>query len=310
MTAEQYVSGRADEGGSMAGLEGDLTGKAGVVTGGGSGIGRALCLALADAGMDVVAADIDVDAAEETARAVTARGVRGVAVPCDVTDPDDIRALADQAWAALDHIDLVWNNAGVVTSRAFLDTPLEDLRWVFEVNAFGPFLGMVEFGRRFVEQGTPCRVVTTGSEHSLGVANLFSAPYTASKHAVLAFSDVLRRETPDFFGVSVLCPGLVGTRLWEADRNRPVEFGGGEDVVGHDMGRRLFDHGMPPDELAARAVAGVQRGDFLIVTHAHSRKFAAERCEEVLAAFDREELPGADDRYDIELIVQRMIEDG
>ena len=296
----------------MAGLQGDLTGKAGVVTGAGSGIGRALCLALADAGMDVVAADIDLAGAEETAEAIEARGTRSLAVPCDVTDPEDVRDLADEAWAAMGGVDLVWNNAGVVTTNALLDTPLEDLRWVLEVNAVGPWIGMVEFGRRFVEQGTPCRVVTTGSEHSLGVANVLSAPYTASKHAVLAFSDVLRRETPDFVGVSVLCPGLVSTRLWEADRNRPVEFGEADDavVVGHDVGRRLFEQGMPADELAARAVAGVQRGDFIIVTHAHSRKFAAERCEEVLAAFDREELPGADERYDIEQIVQRLISDG
>ena len=291
----------------MAGLQGDLTGKAGVVTGAGSGIGRALSLALADAGMDVVAADIDVEAAQETAAAVEARGTRSLAVACDVTDPQDVRALADAAWGAMDGIDLVWNNAGVVTSAALLDTTLEDLRWVLEVNAVGPFIGMVEFGRRFVAQGTPCRVVTTGSEHSFGVANLLSAPYTASKHAVLAFSDVLRKETPDFVGVSVLCPGLVSTRLWESDRNRPVEFGEPDVEFTHDMGRRLFEQGMPPDELATRAVAGVQRGDFLIVTHAHSRKFAAERCEEVLAAFDREELPGADDRYDIEMIVNRMI---
>lgn len=293
----------------MAGLQGDLTGKAGVITGGGSGIGRAISLALADAGMDVVVADIDVAAAEETARGIVARGTRSLAVACDVTDAEDIRELADRAWEAMDGVDLIWNNAGVVTSNVLLDTPLEDLRWVLEVNAVGPFLGMVEFGRRFVEQGTPCRVVTTGSEHSFGVPNLMSAPYTASKHAVLAFSDVLRRETPDFVGVSVLCPGLVSTRLWEADRNRPVEFGEPDDLT-HEMGKRLFEQGMPPDELAARAVAGIQRGDFLIVTHAHSRKFAAERCDEVLAAFDREELPGADDRYDIEQIVNKMIAGG
>ena len=84
----------------MAGLQGDLTGKAGVVTGAGSGIGRAISLALADAGMDVAAADIDLDAAEETARAVGARGTRGIAVACDVTDPEDFSALADQSWVA------------------------------------------------------------------------------------------------------------------------------------------------------------------------------------------------------------------
>jgi hypothetical protein len=79
--------------------------------------------------------------------------------------------------------------------------------------------------------------------------------------------------------------------------------------MGHDMAKQLFDQGMPADELAARAVAGIQRGDFVIVTHAHSRKFAAERCQEVLGAFDREALPGADDRYDIDMIVNRMIAD-
>ena len=217
-----------------------------------------------------------------------------------------MRELADRSWEALDGIDLIWNNAGVVSTNLLLDTPLEDLRWVLEVNAVAPFIGMVEFGRRFVAQGTPCRIVTTGSEHSLGVPNAMSAPYTASKHAVLALSDVLRREVPDFVGVSVLCPGLVSTRLWEADRNKPAEFGE-PDALGHDMAKQLFDQGMPADELAARAVAGIERGDFIIVTHAHSRKFAAERGEEVLGAFDRDELPGADDRYDIDMIVNRMI---
>lgn len=290
----------------MSGLQGDLTGKAAVVTGGGSGIGRALCLALADAGMDVVAADIDVAAAEETARAVGGRGTRGLAAACDVTDPEDVRELADTSWEAFGAIDLVWNNAGVVTTNLLLDTPLEDLRWVMEVNTIGPFLGMVEFGRRFVEQGTPCRIVATGSEHSLGVPNALSAPYTASKHAVLALADVLRREVPDFVGVSVLCPGLVSTRLWEADRNRPVEFGSA-NAMGNEMGRQLFDEGMDAAELATRAVAGIARGDFVIVTHAHSRRFAAERCQEVLAAFDAEELPGADDRYDIDKIANRLL---
>jgi NAD(P)-dependent dehydrogenase (short-subunit alcohol dehydrogenase family) len=290
----------------MPGLHGDLAGKAAVVTGGGSGIGRALCLALADAGMDVMAADLDLAAAEETARAVIARGTRGEAVLCDVTDPGDIRALADQAWAAFDHVDLIWNNAGVVTTDVLLDTSLEDMRWVTEVNTIGPFLGMVEFGRRFVEQGTPCRVVVTGSEHSLGIPNVMSAPYTASKHAVLGLADVLRRETPEFVGVSVLCPGLVSTRLWEAERSRPPEYGV-EEAEPSDMGRQLFEEGMDPGELAARAVAGIQRDDFIIVTHAHSRRFAAERSEEVLAAFDAEQLPGADDRYDIEKIVNRLI---
>jgi NAD(P)-dependent dehydrogenase (short-subunit alcohol dehydrogenase family) len=290
----------------MTGLQGDLTDKRAVVTGGGSGIGRALCVALADAGMDVVAADLDLTGAEETATLVAERGRRGVALECDVTDEASVAALADASWEALGGVDLIWNNAGVVTTRPFLETTLDDLRWVLDVNTVGVFLGMREFGRRFLEQATPCRVVVTGSEHSLGVANLLSAPYTASKHAVLALADVLRRETPDFLGVSVLCPGLVTTRLWDAERNRP-DGHAGEGMMDSDLGSRLFAEGMPAEELAARAVVGIQRGDFVIVTHAHSRRFAAERCDEVLGAFDAEELPGADDRWDINAIGARLL---
>lgn len=290
----------------MAGLQGDLTDKRAVVTGGGSGIGRALCLALADAGMDVVAADLDRAGAEETAALVADRGRRGVALPCDVTSEDSVRELADAAWAELGGVDLIWNNAGVVTTRPFLDTTLDDLRWVLDVNTVGVFLGMVEFGRRFAEQGTPARVVVTGSEHSLGVANLLSAPYTASKHAVLALADVMRREVPDHIGVSVLCPGLVTTRLWDAERNRE-DGHAGEGMMDSDLGSQLFAAGMPADELAAAAVEGIQRGDFLIVTHAHSRRFAAERCDEVLGAFDARSLPGDDDRWDITAISTRLI---
>jgi NAD(P)-dependent dehydrogenase (short-subunit alcohol dehydrogenase family) len=292
----------------MAGLQGDLAGAAAVVTGGGSGIGRGISEALADAGVSVAVADIDLAAAEETAGAVGGRGVRSLAVECDVTDPEDVRELADAAWAAFDRVDLVCNNAGVVAPVAMLDATLDDLRWVFDVNTVGPFLGMVEFGRRFVAQGTPSRIVSTGSEHSLGVPHALNGPYTASKHAVLALSDVLRREVPDHVGVSVLCPGLVRTRLWEAERNRPLETGPSAPESDEDsIGRRLFDEGMDPAEVGRRTVEGIQRGDFLIVTHAHSRRFAEERCQEVLGAFDARELPGDDGRWDIEAIVNRLI---
>ncbi len=290
----------------MPGLTGDLAGRAAVVTGGGSGIGRALSEALADAGVDVLVADLDTDAAGETARSVAARGARGEACACDVTDPEDVRELADRAWAAFGQLDLVFLNAGVVAPVAMLDATIDDLRWVMDVNTVGPFLGMVEFGRRFVDQGTPARIVVTGSEHSLGVPHALNGPYTASKHAVLGLADVLRRELPEHVGVSVICPGLVRTRLWEADRNRPVEAGA-PTTGGDDVSRRLFEEGMDPAEVARRVLDGVRDGDFYIVTHAHSRRFAAERAAEVLAAFDAEELPGADDRYDIEAIVTRLL---
>lgn len=291
----------------MAGLQGDLSGRAAVVTGGGSGIGRALSLALAGEGAHVAAADIDPDAAEAVASEVEDLGVRGVAVRCDVTDPDSVAAMADEAWGEFGHVDLLVNNAGVVHSSTLVETTPDDWDWVMGVNGRGAYLGLREFGRRFSEQGTPSRILTTGSEHSLGVPHPSSGIYTASKHAVLAMSDVLRREVPGHVGVSVLCPGLVSTRLWDAERNRAPDDDSGP-APELELMERLFGEGLEPDRLAALAVAGIKRGDFLIVTHAHSARFAAERAEEVAAAFAEQAPPGDDDdRYDIAAVALRLI---
>lgn len=291
----------------MAGLQGDLRGRVAVVTGGGSGIGRAIALALAAEGVDLVLADVDDAAATAVADEVRAEGVRAHPTRCDVTDADAVDALADEAWGEMGAVDLLVNNAGVVHSSNLLDTTPDDWDWVMGVNARGAYLAMRAFGRRFVAQETPSRILTTGSEHSLGVPHPSSAIYTASKHAVLALSDVLRREVPEHVGVSVLCPGLVRTRLWEADRNRDPDDEAGLSAP-PEMLALLFEEGLEAEELGRRAVEGVKRGDFLIVTHAHSARFAEARAEEVAAAFAAQAPPGEDDdRYDIEQVALRLL---
>ena len=94
-----------------------------------------------------------------------------------------------------------------------LDTDEREARWVLEVNLMGVWYGCATFGKRFVDQGTPAHILNTGSENSVGIPHTHAAFYTASKHGVLALSDVLRRELPDFVGVSVLCPAMVETDL-------------------------------------------------------------------------------------------------
>ena len=118
---------------------------------------------------------------------------------------------------------------------------------VLEVNLIGVWHGCAVFGRRFVDQGTPAHIVNTGSEHSLGVPHLRAGAYTASKHAVLGLSDVLRRELPDHVKVSVLCPGIVPSRLAEAARNRPERFGG--PLEPDDGPAMPADTGIPADEV-------------------------------------------------------------
>jgi NAD(P)-dependent dehydrogenase (short-subunit alcohol dehydrogenase family) len=249
-----------------------------VVTGGGSGIGRGIALALARAGSTVVVADIDGERAT-----AAADEVGGTGVACDVTDRDAVEQLAASAWEQHGHVDVVVNNAGVFPPFAsVLDTDERDARWVLDVNLMGVWHGCAAFGKRFVEQGTPAHILNTGSENSLGVPHTHAAFYTASKHAVLALSDVLRRELPEFVGVSVLCPGMVATDLATGGRHRPEHFGGPAPTNPWlDL-----DAGMAPEDVGTLAVDGMRRGDFLIMTHAPVREIADARARDVVDAFE------------------------
>jgi len=261
----------------------ELQGSVAVVTGGGSGIGRGIALALARAGGDVVVADLEAARAESVAEELRAQGVDASGVACDVTDRDAVEELAASAWERHGHVDVIVNNAGVFPRFAsVLDTDEAEARWVLEVNLMGVWFGCAAFGRRFVEQGTPAHILNTGSENSVGIPHTHAAFYTASKHAVLALSDVLRRELPDFVGVSVLCPGMVDTSLATSPRHRPDRFGGPAD----DNPWLSLDGGMDPEDVGQLAVDGMRRGDFVIMTHPPVREIADARHRDVVDAFD------------------------
>jgi NAD(P)-dependent dehydrogenase (short-subunit alcohol dehydrogenase family) len=172
------------------------------------------------------------------------------------------------------------------------------------LNVLGVLNGCVVFGRRFLEQGTPAHIVNTGSENSLGMAHTHAAMYTASKHAVLGLSDVLRHELPEFVGVSILCPGIVPSNLQSALRNRPDRFGGAIEVE-----RRASTPsgiGLLPDEIGERVVRGIRQSDFYIVTHPPVREIVEERADEILAAFDAQAPRFAgDERLDTRALLRR-----
>ena len=281
----------------------DLRGKSAVVTGGGNGIGRALCLAFAERGVNVVVADIEANAAQAVAQEVAATGVQGVAQTVDVTDGSSVSALADASWRAFGSVEILVNNAGVMQAlKPLHECAAADFDWVFAVNVRGAMNGIRAFVPRFVAAGRPSRVVNTASEHALGVPHAGGGVYTASKHALLGLSDVLRRELPGHVGVSVLCPGIVDSTLWRAGERRGAEFGGpaAAPEAGGEFMRQL---GMPAAEVAARAVAGIEAGDFYIVTHPHVVDVARRRWTEVEGAF-AQQAPRreGDGKYDLEPI--------
>ena len=286
----------------------EIQGRSAVVTGGGNGIGRAIALALAKEGANVAVADLEPDAAAAVAQEVEEQGVRALAVKVDVTDESQVERLADQAWSAFGSVELLFNNAGVIIDpKPLFATSAADFRWLFEVNIGGMLNGIRVFAPRFIESGAPARIVNTGSEHSFGVPHIASGLYTATKHAVLGLSDVLRREPPEHVGVSVLCPGLVSSSLWRAEERRPDELGGGEEVS-EARGAVMQDYGMPAEEVARRAIQGVREESFFILTHAHVVEYARARWEEALGEFGRQ-VPRyeGDDVYDVNKVMAKVL---
>ena len=206
----------------------DLAGRTAVVTGGGQGIGRAIALALAEAGMRVAVLDIEADAAERTAGELEARGTRSFARRVDVTDE---RSLADAAAAvsrALGPVHVLSNNAGVSAPQGPIAGKTDaDWQWVFSVNLFGIVKAVQAFLPGMRAHGEGGHIVNTSSMAGLiAVPELQVGVYTASKYACTAYCEILRAKlATEGIGVSVLCPGFVNTNIYDSGRNRQAEYG-------------------------------------------------------------------------------------
>ena len=203
-----------------------LEDKVAVVTGGGSGIGRAVATHLAGAGMQVVVADIEQDALDATVAELVAGGHRAIGVRADVSDGASVEALAETTVAEFGAVHVVHNNAGVGVGGPVWTHTERDWQWVLGVNLWGVIHGIRSFVPRMLDQGGPAHVVNTAS-----MAGLISVPYlgayNVSKHGVVTLSETLHRDlglAGSDIGVSVLCPGLVMTNIFESQRNRPDEL--------------------------------------------------------------------------------------
>jgi NAD(P)-dependent dehydrogenase (short-subunit alcohol dehydrogenase family) len=214
-----------------------------VVTGAGGGLGRAFCLELAKRQARLVASDIRPAAAEETARlARDAGALEAHAVACDVSRPQEVEALAGEAWARLGGVDVLVNNAGVAACGTVGEVPLADWEWVFGVNQWGVVHGCHFF--------LP-RMKRAGSGHVINVASaagLLSAPemgpYNMTKAAVVALSETLCGElSPLGIGVTVLCPTFFPTDIVKNSRGPNEEL------------RRMGEAFMKRSKLDANGVA-------------------------------------------------------
>ena len=262
-----------------------LEGKVAVVTGGGSGIGEGIARACADAGMRLVIADIEVDAAERVASSLRETGGEAIALRTDVTDRDALDDLADAAYEAFGEVNLLCNNAGVITVGEIASTTAGDWEWLFGVNVFGVVHGVQAFVPRMRAQEGEAHIVNTGSLASVSITRAIDVGvYCATKHAVLGLSETLRNELEaDGIGVSILCPGGVATQLFAADRNVPESLRG--RVTPPARARDDVDR-TQPREVGELVVQAVRENRFWIITHPEFRGMIERRTQRLLDAFD------------------------
>jgi NAD(P)-dependent dehydrogenase (short-subunit alcohol dehydrogenase family) len=248
-------------------------GRVAVVTGAGSGIGRALALRAAGEGMRVVIADIEVGALEETAAEVETAGAEVVVVPTDVSRADQVDALARIAYERFGAVHLLCNNAGVFQAGISWQRSLSDWEWVLGVNLWGVLHGIRSFVPRMLEGGDEGHVVNTSSLAGL-ITGAYSAPYITSKFAVLALTECLAHDLRAHgapIGVSVLVPGLVDTKIAHSMRNRPDEPPAEAQAPDHYLVEQalrdlLATGGLPPEEVAGLVFYAVRSGRFFVTT--------------------------------------------
>jgi NAD(P)-dependent dehydrogenase (short-subunit alcohol dehydrogenase family) len=226
-----------------------FSGKTILITGAGSGIGRATALQLAGYGPHLILCDLNPEAVKRAAAMAEGLGASVETHVVDVSDWDDMQALATRVHKSHSALDILVNNAGVGLGGDFLSTSIEDWQWVIGINLMGVVHGCKLFAPAMVERGHG-HIVNIAS-----AAGYYAAPdmtaYSASKHAVMGLSESLRAElAPRGIGVSAICPGIINTNIVASGRMRGAT-GAAQDKIAALYRRRNYG-----PELVADAIVG------------------------------------------------------
>ena len=251
----------------------EFAGKTAVITGAASGIGRGIAEWCVRAGVNVALADIDEGPLSAAGAELRALGGTVLCVRTDVSKREDVESLARQAFDAFGNVHLLFNNAGVGAGGAPWEATWNDWEWVIGVNLWGVIHGVKVFTPLMHAQKTECHIVNTSSAAGLAAGG-FSAPYSVTKHAVVALSESLYltlQQRRSLVGVSVLCPGMVQTNIANAERNRPAGLRNEPITLTPEMqaGRAalegLIAGGMPPYRVAEMVFEAIRKEQFYIL---------------------------------------------
>jgi NAD(P)-dependent dehydrogenase (short-subunit alcohol dehydrogenase family) len=246
-----------------------FSGKVAVVTGGASGIGRAMADRFAAEGMALVLADIEEEPLDQAVKELAEAGAKVLGVRTDVAEVADVQAVAERALGEFGAVHLVCNNAGVA-GTGIIGTPLEHWQWTIGVDLWGVVHGCNTFLPILMEQNEG-HIVNTASLAGLGGVPGMGV-YCAAKFAVVGLSESLFYELSaagSEVGVSVLCPGFVATRISQSERNMPDALKAkgqpGETVA--KMVSAVVAAGIAPSQVADAVFDAVRDQKFFVLPH-------------------------------------------
>ncbi len=277
-----------------------IEGRVAVVTGAASGIGRAMAQTFARAGMRVVLSDVDEPALEQAVAALVASEHEVIGVVTDVAREADVQDLARRAVEAYGAVHVLCNNAGVAGDGDFLSAggrvwehQMADWEWTFGVNLWGVVHGLRAFVPLMLEQDDEGHIVNMAS-----MAGLITYPrgeiYATTNAALIRISEALHlqlAEAGSKLRTSVVCPGLVNTRITSSGRNRPAELAGAIEIPTEaDLERRAREaderwrspQGLAPAEVAEQVLEAIRDEQFWVLTRDVPLDKIRERTEQIV----------------------------
>lgn len=272
----------------------NFKGKTAVLTGAGSGFGLECARIGARLGMNLVLVDVQQDALDKADDEMRAQGVQVLARKVDVSNAEQMQALADEVKLRFGAPHIVFNNAGVGSNGLVWENTVADWNWVLGVNLWGVIHGVRLFTPMMLEAakadpGYRGHIVNTAS-----MAGLLTPPnmgvYNVTKHAVVSLTETLYQDlalVSDQISASVLCPYFVPTCISSSERNRPVHMADEKPTKSQLIGQAMIDKAVGSGKVSAADVAqkvfdAVADGQFYIYSHPHALGNVQSRMEAIV----------------------------
>jgi NAD(P)-dependent dehydrogenase (short-subunit alcohol dehydrogenase family) len=257
-----------------------LDGKAAIITGAASGIGRATAIALAREGVAVIVADIDKGGVEQVAAEINTGGGRAHGVRCDVAAADAFEILKNEVLTRYGRIDIVMNNVGVLTCGRPDELPVAEWERIFQINLMSVVRSNAVFLPLLIAQKSG-HIVNTSSFAGLMTYAFDRLPYAAAKAAIIQISEGLALYLrPQGIGVTCLCPGPVRTNIMSTSRT----FSSGLDVRGPGPMFELIE----PAAVGDMVVDAIRTNKFMLQTHPQVRDLLIERAGDFDAFLEKQ----------------------